>query len=107
MNALKDVASVNAYDRVRYPGLPQPSSHPATMGALACLYGRRFASPSRCRVLEIGCGDGANLLSMAATSPGSRFVGFDLAETAIAHARATARAAGLTNVAFSVMDIKE
>jgi len=107
MNALKDVASVNAYDRVRYPGVPQPSSHPATMGALACLYGRDFASPSRCRVLEVGCGDGANLLSMAATSPQSQFVGFDLAETAIAHARATADAAGLTNVELLVMDIRD
>jgi 2-polyprenyl-3-methyl-5-hydroxy-6-metoxy-1,4-benzoquinol methylase len=107
MNAFRDAAAANAYDRVRYPGAPQPSSHPAAMGALACLYGRGFASPSRCRVLEVGCGDGANLLSMAATSPQSRFIGFDLAETAIAHARATAVSAGLTNVEFSVMDIQD
>jgi SAM-dependent methyltransferase len=107
MNAIKDAVPANAYDQVRYPGAPQPSSHPAKLSALACLYGRSFASPSHCRVLEAGCGDGANLLSMAATAPQSRFVGFDLAETAIAQARATATAAGLTNVEFSVMDIED
>jgi SAM-dependent methyltransferase len=107
MSAINDAVSANAYDQVRYPGAPQPSSHPARLSALACLYGRGFASPSRCRVLEAGCGDGANLLSMAATAPQSRFVGFDLAETAIAQARATATAAGLANVEFFVMDIED
>jgi SAM-dependent methyltransferase len=107
MSAIEDAVSANAYDQVRYPGAPQPSSHPARLSALACLYGRGFASPSRCRVLEAGCGDGANLLSMAATAPQSRFVGFDLAETAIAQACATATAAGVTNVEFSVMDIED
>ncbi|SRR5579871_17596 len=107
MNAQTRASSANVYDQVRYPGAPQPSSHPARLSALARLYGRSFAPPSRCRVLEAGCGDGANLLSMAATAPQSRFVGFDLAETAIAQARATATAAGLTNVEFCVMDIKD
>jgi len=107
MNAVKDAGSTNVYDQVRYPGAPQPSSHPSALSAFACLYGRGFASPSLCRVLEVGCGDGVNLLSMAATAPRSQFVGFDLAETAIAQARATALSAGLTNVTFSVMDIQD
>jgi len=107
MSAFKHVVLANAYDRVRYSGAPQPSSHPARISALACLYGRSFAPPSRCRVLEAGCGDGANLLSMAAMAPQSRFVGFDLAGTAIAQARATAVSAGLTNAEFLVMDIED
>ena len=102
-----DTALANAYDRVRYPGAPQPSAHPAAMGTFACLYGRSFAPASHCRVLEVGCGDGANLLSTAATAPQSQFVGFDLAETAIAQAQATAASAGLNNVEFRVMDIRD
>ena len=107
MSALENSPSANAYDRIRYPGSPQPSTHPAAIGTFACLYGRNFAPASRCRVLEVGCGDGANLLSMAAMAPQSRFVGFDIAETAIAQAQSTAISAGLTNVEFLVMDIKD
>jgi SAM-dependent methyltransferase len=107
MAAFKPLATVNAYDHVRYPSAPQPTSHPASISALASLYGRRFASPSGCRVLEVGCGDGTNLLSMAVMAPRSQFVGFDLAESAIAEGRATAASAGLTNIDLTVMDIKD
>ena len=107
MDTFKTVVTANPYDQVRYPSAPQPTSHPVRMSALACLYGRRFASPSSCRVLELGCGDGANLLGMAATAPRSQFVGIDLAESAIVEGRATATAAGLTNVELLVMDIRD
>jgi SAM-dependent methyltransferase len=107
MDAFKTVVTAYPYDQVRYPSTPQPTLHPVRMSALACLYGRSFASPSRCRVLELGCGDGTNLLSMAATAPRSQFVGLDLAESAIVEGRATATAAGLTNVELLVMDIKD
>lgn len=36
------------------------------------------AEPTRCRVLEVGCGDGANLVPMAFELPGSEFVGVEL-----------------------------
>src|SRR6266699_1618870 len=94
----------NVYDKVRYPSMVHPGSHPARMSALAHLYGRPSAA-WRCRVLEIGCGDGTNLLSLAAAAPQSQFVGFDLAESAIARGRAMAAAAGLTNLELSTNDI--
>src|ERR1700704_5797557 len=80
----QDLAMTNVYDKVRYPSMVHPGSHPARMSALAHLYGRPSAPAWRCRVLEIGCGDGTNLLSLAAAAPQSQFVGFDLAESAIA-----------------------
>jgi len=95
----------NAYDEVRYPSQSQHYTHPAKMSALACLFDRPFAPPGNCRVLEIGCGDGTNLMSMAATAPQSQFVGFDLSEAATAAGRAAAAAAGLDNVELSVMNI--
>lgn len=107
MEAFKPVVAEYSYDQVRYPGTQQPTSHPTRMSTLAYLYGRKFASPSHCRVLELGCGDGTNLLSMAATAPQSQFVGLDLAESAIVEGRAMAIAAGLTNVELLVMDIKD
>ena len=107
MDAFKPVVKAYSYDQVRYPSTQQPTSHPVRMSALACLYGRSFTTPSCCRVLELGCGDGTNLLSLAATAPRSQFVGVDLAESAIREGRATATAAGLTNVDLLVMDIRD
>src|SRR5215470_9556341 len=105
MEALGQATMTNSYDRVRYPSMVQEGLHPASLSVFACLLDRPFAPASHCRVLEIGCGEGVNLLSIAATAPRSQFVGFDLAESAIATGRATAAAAELTNVEFSVMDI--
>ncbi len=95
----------NPYDRVRYPNWPVSETHPATLGALAVLFGRPAAPFSACRVLEIGCGEGVNLMSMAIGAPSSEFVGLDLAEAPIALGRAMARAAALDNVSLLVRDI--
>jgi SAM-dependent methyltransferase len=98
-------ATTTAYDRIRYPSMVQEGLHPASLSVFACLHDRPFAPASHCRILEIGCGEGINLMGIAATAPRSQCVGFDLAESAIATGRATAEAAGLTNVELSVMDI--
>jgi SAM-dependent methyltransferase len=95
----------NAYDQVRYPDLPFPRNHPVALGALAALFGRPYAPFAASRVLEIGCGGGVNLMSMALGAPDAEFVGVDLAERPIAVARETAQAAGLRNVRFQVQDI--
>ncbi len=60
-----------------------------------------------CRVLEIGCGVGANLIPMAMLLPKSRFVGVDLAARPIAKAQATAEALSLSNIALQQFDIMD
>ncbi|HEY4848459.1 MAG TPA: class I SAM-dependent methyltransferase [Methylocella sp.] len=97
----------NVYDVVRYPNWPVPETHPATLGAFAALVGRSFAPFRACRVLEIGCGEGVNLMSMALGAPASEFVGIDLAEAPIAQGRATAQASGLANVTLRAQDIMQ
>jgi SAM-dependent methyltransferase len=97
----------NLYDLVRYPNWPVPETHPVTLGAFAALIGRRFAPFHACRVLEIGCGEGVNLMSMALGAPASEFVGIDLAEAPVAQGRATAQASGLANVTLRVQDIMQ
>lgn len=57
------------------------------------------------RVADIGCGTGYALILMAKAFPASTFVGYDLAEDAIARARAEAAAEGLANVRFEVCDV--
>jgi SAM-dependent methyltransferase len=57
------------------------------------------------RVVDIGCGTGYALILMAKAFPASTFVGYDLAEDAIARARAEAAADGVTNARFEVCDV--
>jgi methyltransferase-like protein len=60
-----------------------------------------------CRVLEVGCGDAANLLPMAGTLPQATFYGFDLASSSIERGRAVARELRLTNLTLEHLDIDE
>jgi SAM-dependent methyltransferase len=56
------------------------------------------------RVADFGCGTGHALNLMAKEYPASTFVGYDLAEDAIAAAGEEASAMGLSNVRFEVQD---
>jgi 2-polyprenyl-3-methyl-5-hydroxy-6-metoxy-1,4-benzoquinol methylase len=57
------------------------------------------------RVLDVGCGSGHIMIHLAAMHPKSRFVGKDLSEEAIAHARGQAAAKGLRNLEFETVDL--
>jgi SAM-dependent methyltransferase len=96
---------MTAYDEVPYTGRAYPDSHPDNLAAVATLFGMTPAPIGHCRVLEIACGDGANLIPMAHGLPGSRFVGFDLAATAIETGRRFAARLGLTNLSLQSQDL--
>jgi 2-polyprenyl-3-methyl-5-hydroxy-6-metoxy-1,4-benzoquinol methylase len=93
------------YDHVAYPCHAHRQTHPENLGAIARMCGVNAVEPSRCRVLEIGCGSGENLLPMAAQLPGATFFGVDLAETSIREAEMAAGAAGLTNIGWLAADL--
>lgn len=71
----------------------------------ASLFGMRPAPPAACRVLELGAGDGGNLLPMALALPGSTFVGIDLAAEPVARGRAMAAELGAGNLELLQGDI--
>lgn len=95
-----------AYDTVIYPSLCHPQSHPDRLAVTANLFGIDPAPPDQCRVLEIGCGDGSNLLPLAAMFPRSRFFGFDLAKTRVEAGREDIASLGLTNLELAHADIR-
>ncbi len=97
----------NTYDSIPYPTFPRLATHPDRMAAVALLFGMEPAPVDRCRVLEIGCGDGGNLLPMASALPRSRFLGIDLAEGAIARACAAIGALGLANIEVAARDLRD
>jgi SAM-dependent methyltransferase len=63
------------------------------------------APPAACRVLELGAGDGGNLIPMALTLPGSTFVGIDLAAEPVARGRRLAEDLGTTNLTLLQGDV--
>jgi hypothetical protein len=83
-----------AYEDVAYVGRPNHHSHPDRLAAIATLFGMTPADPARARVLEVGCGDAANLLPMAARYPDARFVACDYSALLMNRARVPRRRAG-------------
>jgi len=61
--------------------------------------------PAGSRVLEAGCGVGAQTITLARSSPDALITSVDLSEASVAEARRKAKAAGLTNVQFEQADI--
>ena len=96
-----------AYDEVPYPGSSYTSTHPDRMAVLATLLGLTPAPVDRCRVLELGCAAGANLLPMAAELTESEFTGIDLSAGQIEEGRRTIEALGLTNVRLEHLDLMD
>ena len=95
------------YDVIPYPGHAFAQTHPDRLATLGALFGLHPAPPAACRVLEIGCGDGANLLPMAVELPGSSFVGIDSSAAAIGRAAAMAGELDLPNVRFEQVAIED
>lgn len=65
------------------------------------------AYPEGSRVLEAGCGVGAQTVTLARNSPGASIVSVDISADSVAQAEQKIRAAGLTNVQFQQADIFE
>jgi methyltransferase-like protein/cyclopropane fatty-acyl-phospholipid synthase-like methyltransferase len=98
------------YDDIPYISRPRYATHPDCLATVATLLGLRPAPPDGCRVLELGCATGGNLIALAEALPGSRFAGIDLSPKQVAPGQAVVRALGLANVELrplSILDIDE
>lgn len=94
-----------SYDRVPYPSLIFPQTNIDRLAMLARYFGMETADPTECRVLELGCGDGTNLLAQAYSYPKTTFMGIDLSKAHIDQAQKCASMLGLNNVEFIQGDI--
>ena len=98
----------SSYDAVPYSVGAFPQTRPDRLATIGMLFGMNPAPPARCRVLELGCAAGGNVIPMALADPDSEFVGIDLSERQIADAKATASALGVRNLdlrAASILDV--
>ena len=99
------VALANRYDEIPYDALPHPATHPARLATAATFVGHVAPGVARCRVLEVGCSDGSNLIPMAVSLPAASFVGCDLSPRALDAGRRTINDLGLANVALVEGDL--
>jgi SAM-dependent methyltransferase len=93
------------YDSVIYPGYTHPQTHPERLAVIGTLFGLEPSRVDKCRVLELGCGDGSNLVPMAWGLPDSEFVGLDLAAKPVARGQQMIGELGLRNVELRQGDI--
>jgi methyltransferase-like protein len=81
--------------------------HPDSLASLGRLLGLNPPPIETCRVLEVGCATGSNLLPMALSLPRAGFVGFDYSARQIDMARAAAEAVGITHARLLHLDIRD
>lgn len=104
---MTNTATEQAYDAIPYPSYPFPETHPDRLATVATLLGMQPAPVERCRVLELGCAAGGNLIPMAYTLPDSQFVGVDLSARQIAAGQPLISALGLKNISLQQLDLLE
>lgn len=102
--------SADSYDEIPYPSGPFRQTHPCQLATLPVLFGVEPVPPTECRVLELGCASGGNLIPMAQDLPGSEFLGIDLSRRQIADGLALLDQLSLDNIqlrAASILDVDE
>jgi methyltransferase-like protein/trans-aconitate methyltransferase len=97
----------SAYDEVPYPSLAHVQTHPDRLATIATLFGMQPPPVEHCRVLELGCGDGTNIIPMAYALPESTFLGIDTATRPITEANEAITQLGLQNVQLQQRDITD
>lgn len=98
----------NTYDEVPYESYPFPQAHPDRLATVATLFGLQPAPLGHCRVLELGCAAGGNLIPMALALPESQFIGLDLSQRQIGDGLKLIERLGLKNVELkhqSILDV--
>jgi len=98
-------SQLSTYDQLPYTRCAFPQTHPDRLASIGMVYGLTPPDVRSCRVLEIGCGRGGNLLPMAEQLPGGHFVGIDLSRVQIEEAKAWALDLGFSNVDLWQMDV--
>lgn len=74
------------YDQLPYSDCPIKVSRPDNLHIIGRLFHLQPAPPANCKVLEIGCAGGANLIPLAYYWPQSQFVGVELSQQQAAQA---------------------
>ena len=98
---------MSTYDEVPYACEPIPCTTPEQLALASLLHGGPCPRIEGARVLEIGCGNAANLLPLAFFRPDCEFVGVDASARQVDDARGSAARLGLSNVTLCAADVRD
>jgi len=96
-----------SYDNVPYDSHPFPQSHPDRLATIATLFGMKPKSIENCRVLELACASGGNIIPLAQSLPKAHFVGIDLSKRQIEDGQKVVKSLGLKNIELKHVDLKD
>jgi protein-L-isoaspartate O-methyltransferase len=99
------MASAGQHSKLLYTSQPFFFSQPASLAAMAALYGVETAPVETARVLELGCASGGNIIPMAARFPKASFVGVDIEAAEITEGERRIAALRLSNIQLEAADI--
>lgn len=106
MNLPTEVAPAS-FDDFPYPSHAYPQTHPDHLATLAILSGLAPSAVEQCRVLELGCASGGNLIPIAYSLPESHFVGIDFSGEAVQKGMESIDRLGLKNITLHHKDLKD
>ena len=101
---------MNTYDEMPYESHPYAQTHPSRLAVIATLFGLHPPAVEKCRVLELGCAAGGNIIPIAESFPESQWVGIDLSARQVDDGQRLVQKLGLKNVTLrhaSIMDVDE
>ncbi|MEO0463955.1 MAG: class I SAM-dependent methyltransferase [Pseudomonadota bacterium] len=97
--------TADLYNEIAYPTAIFAQAHPDRLAMIARVVGLSPPDIASARVLEIGGGDGMNVIAMAVSYPHGDFTNFDLAAEPIARGQAWVERLGLNNCKMLELDI--
>jgi len=100
-------ASSDLYEVYAYKGVTIPYSAPAHLALCSQWSGGPAPRSDHFSVIELGCGDGGNLLPLAFYHPDCTFVGIDRSRSALDRAQEVADRLNLENVRLVCGDVRE
>ncbi len=104
---MTEAVAPSTYEDVPYPGSPYPQSHPQHLATCAALFGMEPVDIHQARILELGGGDGSNLIPMATQLPEATFVGVERAARQIESGQQLVKELKLKNITLHRKDILE
>jgi len=103
--ALTQTLQSTSYNEIPYESFPFQQTHPDRLATIAKLFGLQSPDVETCKVLEIGCASGNNLIPMAEYLPKANFLGIDLSANQIDEGNKLLKNLGLPNIELRCQNI--
>jgi SAM-dependent methyltransferase len=107
MTAIETSQVAQQYNSTPYPSYPYPNTQAERLYTIGKLFGMQPVDFKSCKVLELGCASGGNLIPMASLFPESTFVGVDISSVQIQQGQEQINALKLNNITLKNASITE